>query len=58
MRGDGWDSVPKWRGWRQMGCAQLICGNKREGREHGTHIGRYVHEVVGVLVIASFSSVK
>ena len=39
-------------------CGWLTRGNKQESREYGTCVGRYVHEVVGALVTASFSSVK
>lgn len=43
---------PRGRIGCRWGCGWLTHGNKREGREHGTCVGRYVHEVAGTLVIA------
>ena len=42
----------------RWGCGWLTRGNKQESREYSTCVGRYVHEVVGALVTASFSTVK
>lgn len=51
---EGMDGIqcPRGRIGCRWGCGWLTHGNKREGREHGTCVGRYVHEVVGTLVIA------
>lgn len=57
---EGMDGIqrPSGRVGCRWGCGWLTRGNKQESREYSTCVGRYVHEVVGALVTASFSTVK